>query len=228
MVKKRVTVIECTKSTAIISRSCDNVAVVECGCPGDDDYEDLALCSEAFGPILAIVELSNNSSPSEDFLASVAVPFLNNKKNIFGSLSCTIISPRSLDEDKVSLALESLEYGTIAINTPSLLGFLAQSLGGVWHAHPSSPGRQSGAGHVGNQFRVSLPAKSVVYGPSLVTTPIFDSAKPPPDILIDALTTMKCSHSTFAGTMRIFKLICVSFLGALFSYFLPIEKIQSV
>jgi len=224
--ESRATVVECTKTIGFVNRHCDNVAVVECGSPNDTDYENMALRSEAFGPVLAIVELSNDGNKSEDYLNTVAVPFLNNKENIFGSLSCILFAPASFDPKKVSIAVESLEYGTIALNTPNLIGWIAASAGAFWGAHPSAPGRESGAGLCGNQFKVSSPAKTVVQGPSLATAPAFDGAKPPPKLILDALSTMDCSNSTLVGILRIQYLLFVSFLNVIMSPFIPADTMK--
>lgn len=224
--ENRAVVVECTKSTGLANRSCDNVTVVECGSPNDSDYENYALRKEAFGPVLAIVELPNEID-NDDYLSSIAVPFVNNKENIFGSLSCSLLAPASYDKKKLSRAVETLEYGTIAINTANLLGWLGACRGAVWQAHPSAPGRESGSGYIGNIFDIPSPAKTVVHGPSLAQAPMFDGAKPPPKLIIDALYTMDCSHTTLRGILGIMYMFSISFVKMFLSPFLPEKFIKS-
>jgi hypothetical protein len=73
----------------------DQVVLVECGTPGEDGYNSHPLLEEAFSPILAIVELDHNKEEDDSYLLKTVIPFLNNKDNIFGSLSCSIYTPVS-------------------------------------------------------------------------------------------------------------------------------------
>ena len=225
--EERVKVIDCDKTTGAVHNKSDNVTVVECGTPGEAGYEDSAIKMEAFGPVLSIVELPAAFNEKE-FLNSVAVPFVNNKNNIFGSLSMTLVAPGTYDTKALDFAVEAIEYGTIGVNTANLLGWLGACRGGVWCAHPSAPGRESGAGYCGNQFKVAAPAKTVIRGQKLAKAPIFDGAKPPPKILIDAMVLMDCSHSTLVGITRIIFFFFVSLTKTILSPLMPsTDKIKS-
>ena len=219
--KDRVKTIESTEAIGVVSDTGDNVTVVECGSPNDPDFEGSAMRIEAFGPVLAIVELENDGSNKDDYLNSVAIPYVNNKENIFGSLSCGLITPTAYDSKKLDRAIESLEYGTVGVNTFNVFGWIAATKGAVWCAHPLAPSRESGSGFIGNQFRVSRPAKTVVRGSSIADTVLLDSAKPPPTILIDALYLMDCSSTTLMGIFRIFYLLTTSAIKKVLSSFMP-------
>mmetsp|Transcript_25504 Transcript_25504/g.58837 ORF Transcript_25504/g.58837 Transcript_25504/m.58837 type:complete len:598 (-) Transcript_25504:228-2021(-) len=215
----RVNVLKSSKTVGAVNRLSDNITVVECGTPGDTAYDNSVLLKEVFGPVLAIVELASDAGDTNDYLNSAAVPFVNNKENIYGSLSCTVIAPSSLESKELSRALETLEYGSICVNTLSVVGWLSACHGGIWGAHPAAPGRESGAGYCGNQFKVALPAKTVVHGPNLAQDPMFDGSKPTPKLILDALVIMDCSHSTFSGIMKILRLLLITSVNMLFSRF---------
>ena len=221
----RVKVIACETTTGAVNKESDNVTVVECGSPGEADYNDSAIKREAFGPILSIVELPV-AADVKGYLNSVAVPFINSKKNIFGSLSMCLLAPGTFDAKELDRAVESIEYGSIGVNTMNFLGWLSAIRGGVWCAHPSAPGRESGAGYCGNQFRVEAPAKSVVRGPALDKKPAFDGASPPPKVLIDAMYTMDTSRTTLGGIIRILYLFFITLLKAVLAPLTPAMKIK--
>lgn len=221
----RVKVIECENTTGVVRKESDHVTVVECGSPGEAGYNDTALKREAFGPVISIVELPSPADGA-DYLNSVAVPFVNNKTNIFGSLSMCLIAPGSFDVKELDRAVEVIEYGTIGVNCQNFLGFLASLSGGVWCAHPSASGRESGAGVNGNQFRIAAPAKSVVRGPSLEKNSVFDGANTPPQIVIEAMYTMDCSSTTLVGIVRILYLLFITLLKAILAPLIPAKKIK--
>jgi len=215
--------INCPKSTGVTNNTSDDVVIVECGSPGEANYEPSALLKEAFGPLLAIVELSGTSSlqPGQDYLNDIAVPFVNDKSNIMGSLSCSLHAPDTLDMRVVDRAVESLEYGAIGVNTPNFLGWLAACIGAVWGAHPSAKGRESGAGFGGNQYRIQNIAKTVIRGPKLGDKVMFDGANNPPVLILDAMTTMECSRSVFMGILKILHLFLVRAVEATIGMILP-------
>jgi len=224
--EERVKVIQCKETTGTVNKESDNIAVVECGSPGEVGYNDTALKREAFGPLISIVELPLPSVET-DYLNSVAVPFVNNKNHIFGSLSACLISPSGFDAKELDRAVESIEYGAIGVNTPPLICFLGANLGGIWCAHPSAPGRESGMGYNGNQFKIAAPAKSVVRGPTLANNSTFDGASPPPKFIIEAIHIMDCSHTTLAGTARILYLLFITLLKAILTPLIPAKKIKT-
>jgi len=186
----------------------DQVVMLECGTPDEPGYNSVGLKTEAFGPILALVELSSSGSSEKAFIENVAAPFVNNKTNIYGSLSCSVIVPTSSKQDKFTLetSLASLEYGTVAVNTWTAMGYFAMLKGCIWGGSPHDKTGQSGTGYVGNQYGLAKPVKTVVYGPPLTTNPFFDLGTPAPRIVLDALWTMSTAPSIFVGIVQILHL----------------------
>ena len=155
---------------------------------GSDQYNGYAIQTEAFGPLLAIVELpsninndattSNNARSDDDtgigYLVHSAVPFVNNKENIFGTLSCILMHPtrsqfsyknyQNMIKEEV---ISKLNYGTVNVNTHAWMGFFASSRGGQWSAHLKDVHGQSGNGFVGNGYMLKNVEKTIVYGQSL-------------------------------------------------------------
>jgi len=198
----------------------DEVVLVECGTPGEESYNSTPLLSEAFGPLLAIVELDGEKA--NDYLTNVAVPFVNNKSNIFGSLSCSIFTPLSRgDLNRVSLepVLAALQYGSININQFNALGYFTACRGGIWGGHPAEKLGQSGRGHIGNQYGISNIAKVVVYGPSLTNKPSFET-NPVPPVIADILRELTLAPSVFRGFVRVVMIVLPkSFFGLLYRQF---------
>lgn len=162
----------------------DAVTIIECGTPGTQTYNDKALKIEAFGPVLAVVELEYEKSKEEDYLENVAVPFVNDKSNIFGCLSCNIITPNeTTNGEKVQKAIENLNYGMIAVNEWAALAILPYVLGGVWGPYALDKTGQSGAGFIGNQYAIPHVEKMVLFR-SLNVRPAFDEVSQPPSVFI--------------------------------------------
>mmetsp|Transcript_1886 Transcript_1886/g.3916 ORF Transcript_1886/g.3916 Transcript_1886/m.3916 type:complete len:615 (-) Transcript_1886:94-1938(-) len=211
---KCTTVIAPSISEETLVRDRDQVVVVECGTPGEEGYNPEPLLTEAFGPILAIVELDHDGSDENgDYIPRTAVPFLNNKENIFGSLSCSIYTPASnngTEHNRQGLqsAVASLDYGAICINQLNILGYLTATKGGKWGGVDALG--QSGNGNVGDLYGIigsNKTAKAVVYGPPLETKPLFDLGNGPPNVVLDALMEIVCSPSVYSGMVKVFKLI---------------------
>jgi len=205
----------------------DQVMVVECGTPGEEGYNSKPLLVEAFGPLLAIVELVGSEQEDiDEYLANVVVPFLNNKENIFGSLSCSVFTPTSkglLDRDALQRVLSTLNYGTIAINQMNLFGYTVSAKGGIWGGHSLETIGQSGNGNIGDIFGIigNNAAKVVVYGPQLESKPLLDNANPPPPIVLDIVREFVCADSILKGMRSALSMIFSrAFYGAI-SY-LPI------
>jgi hypothetical protein len=200
----------------------DQVVVVECGTPGEDGYHPEPLLMEAFGPILAIVELDDTkgvipprAGDGDSYLSNTAVPFLNDKDNIFGSLSCSIFTPASKGNvrDRAGLrsALSALRYGAICVNQWNAFGYFSAARGGVWGGHRLEDRMQSGNGMVGDLYGIIGDGKgcgkSVVYGPPLSSRPAFDLARQPPSIVFEMMLELTCSRTTFGGIVRAMMLV---------------------
>jgi acyl-CoA reductase-like NAD-dependent aldehyde dehydrogenase len=154
-------------------------AIVDCGTYGSDTYyNNKALRMEAFGPLLATVNLPGD--PSESYLTDVAVPFVNNKENIFGSLSCSIIYPKKFNQNVIEEATAGLNYGCVGWNTATLYGYLGVGSGGIWGASVYDNTGETGRGRVGNVYEIPNVAKSVVSSRSLTFPLIFNKELVPP------------------------------------------------
>ena len=87
----------------------------------------------------------------------------------------------------VERALGALEYGSVALNVWTVLGFMASGKGGTWGAHPfASDGDRSGRGANGNIYAKRHAVNTVVRGGSL-ENPAVDFATLAPPIVYDAL-----------------------------------------
>jgi len=146
----RATVVEGKKSIGIKRNSGDCVVLLECGTPSKDNFDGTALTQEAFCPALAVVELQSQKHNTEEYMENAVVPFLNNKENIYGSLSCMIISPKSVSDDVIMLekTISLLQYGTVAINSPTLFGYEVAMAGGTWGGHHQEFKHESGESQV--------------------------------------------------------------------------------
>lgn len=195
----------------------DFVALIECGTPGEKGYNDKALKTEAFGPVLAIIELDYDKKKEDDYLVNVAVPFVNDKSNIFGCLSCNLVSPqRTIKSAKIQKAIEHLKYGMIGVNEWIALAILPAVLGGVWGPYGLDKTGDSGLGFVGNQFGIPHVEKMVV-SRSLKLPPAFDEVAQPPPIMINDLGFLWATQPSnkvllfFQGTMIVIHAI-IAFL----------------
>ena len=145
-----------------------NPFVVECGIPGTDSYDGYALQNESFGPLIGIVELPGGSADTtKDYLLNTVIPFLNKKENIYGSLCCNLVYPKSENQEVMDMAIAKLQYGAVAVNTLPVFGYFSIPLGGRWGAHPLDFTGQSGRGFLGNAFNVPNVEKTVIYSRSL-------------------------------------------------------------
>ena len=190
----------------------DHVKLVECGTPGEEGFNPQPLVVEAFGPTLAIVELASGGDEKEAYLANVVVPFLNDKENIFGSLSCSIFTTKSEGNvgcEALRKVLATLNYGTVAVNQMNLFGYNTAAKGGMWGGHSNETLGQSGQGNIGDLFGIigDSAAKVVVYGPPLETKPLLDNASPPPAAVMDIILQIVCSDSILKGMGNAFALM---------------------
>lgn len=171
--------------------------IVDCGCYGEDGYNDYALLNEAFGPLLAIVELPGNDEDKKDYLLNTVVPFVNNKDAMFGTLSCSLIYPRDLvDSSIIRETTGALNYGCVAHNTWSSYGYYAAvACGSIWGGSKFDRNAQSGRGFIGNYFCVKNVEKSVIYSRSLAFPIIIDKEFIPPAFLTNAGSAVYTANS---------------------------------
>merc|ERR1712176_989858 len=191
----------------------DQVMIIECGTPGHEGYNSKPLVAEAFCPILAIVEMDGDEK-DDDYLKKTVVPFLNNKDNIYGSLSCSIFTPKSKGElssrKELQEVFASLQYTSICVNQVGMFGYLSAVQGGLWGGHFLEKRGQSGDGFIGDQFGLAendFNAKAIVYGPSLEEKPQLDLAKPPPAIVMDILLELTCTPNIIRGVIGAVSLV---------------------
>ena len=78
---------------------------------------------------MAIVELSRGDCDGR-YLLETAVPFV--KKEIYGSLSCSLVLPKEADKKMIRVATGALNYGCVALDTWSFYGYYSFYHGGVW------------------------------------------------------------------------------------------------
>merc|ERR1719231_130091 len=86
--------------------------------------------------------------------------FVNSQ--VYGSLSCTLLSSKSADENLIDKVIYDLCYGCIAVNTWTALGYPSISKGGVWGAHPHDKNYESGRGRIGNIKNLKYVTKTVL------------------------------------------------------------------
>jgi len=162
-------------------------AIVDCGTYGSVTYyNNRALRMEAFGPLLATVNLPGD--PSESYLTDVAVPFVNNKENIFGSLSCSIIYPKKFNQHVVEEATAALNYGCVGWNTATFYGYIGLGIGGIWGASVYDNTGETGRGQVGNVYEIPNIAKSVVSSRSLAFPLIYNKELIPPKFCVSLVS----------------------------------------
>ena len=158
--------------------------IVDCGTYGNDNFNGHALRNEAFGPLLVIMELPG--TPDDNYLLDKAVPFVNNKDNIYGSLSCCLVFPKKYDAKIVREAAGALNYGCVALNTWSFYGYLGLGHGGTWGGSKFDTTGQSGRGMIGNLHMIPNVEKTVVSSRALTFPLIIDKNLVPPKMLCDA------------------------------------------
>ena len=196
--------------------------LIDCGSFGTEAYDGNAIIKEAFGPVMGVVELPGGDNV-EDYLLKVVAPFLNDKSNIFGTLSCSLMIPESL-ENRVKvqqLAIAAIRYGSIGVNVWTGMNYTAMLSGAIWCGHGREEKKQSGNGYVGNHFCIPNVEKTVVYYTSLTKSPITDKNKEPPAIVHDALFYLMVSKTNVEAFVKIFILLIIRFI----SLILPINKV---
>ena len=120
--------------------------------------------SEVFAPVMTEKRLGGDSA--EDYLKK-AINYCND--NLHGTLGANIVihprTRREIGEERFQELIASLEYGCIAINTWTGLGFL--TVQGTWGAFPGHTldDVQSGIGFVHNTYMFDKPERTVVEAP---------------------------------------------------------------
>jgi len=185
----------------------DETLLIECGAAADKAFDGEALQREAFGAVLALVEVGTapGDATRPDYLSAVAVPYAN--EACAGCLSCSLFVPASADGEEVERAVAGLHYGSVAVNGWSVLGYVAACKGASWGAHPMG-GPRSGCGVLGNGYGHSLVVKTVVRGPPLSSSPLFGGPAPPA-LVFDALHTALSAPSAATALLRVWRLLLV-------------------
>ena len=127
---------------------------------GMKENSKYALENEPFCPALTICTLRTTGKMPEDYL-EMAVGLCNT--HIFGSLSASMSAPSSMrDDPSVSSAVQSLKYGTVALNGWSAFAYGMKGL--PWGAHPGETleAVESGIGAVNQYCFIDHVVKGVV------------------------------------------------------------------
>ena len=158
----------------------DEVYIINYGLISNKKQNDYCLRNEAFGPVLVIAEVENNNL--ETYIEKV-VSTLNSDK-VYGSLSCSILTPSSVSNEVIDKLILELDYGTIAINTWSVFGYTAAALGGTWGGYYKTI--ESGRGRIGNIYQHNHVTKTVIRNESLENLQI-DLSNIPPTFVLNLL-----------------------------------------
>lgn len=108
--------------------------------------------AENWAGVLQEVSLPGTDASPQSFLHK-AVEFCN--KECWGTLSASIFVPPHVQKahpEAVESAVADLQYGTVAVNAPSFVGFAVPQL--AWGAYP---GRQA---HVSQQASACMPTSA--------------------------------------------------------------------
>ena len=174
--------------------------------------------SEAFGPVLSVLELPYEKMKNGDYLNDVVIPFVNDKSKIFGSLSCTlIVPPATVNSEPVQKAISSLRYGAVCVNQVAFSGYNAMIYGGIWGANAIDSTGQSGTGQIGNHYRIPHVEKSVVYGPDLMTAPPINNKMIMPAVVVDSLRLFFVCQGKMDFVFRISTMLCGRILDGILS-----------
>ena len=153
------------------------VTIVDCGTYKTKNFDGYSCVNEAFCLVLGWVEVEGSLSEMAAFV---------NSDEVCGSLSCTVLSPKSADAERVEAALREFKYGTVAHNNYNLLGYTAMGVGGMWGAYPTD--KRSGVGTLGNVFRVEGAVNQILRGGSLEKMTL-DVSQKVPVVVADVLHT---------------------------------------
>ena len=167
----------------------DMVMLVDLGIVNHEYDDCYTLRNEVFCPILAcgFIQYSGNI---DDYVKEVCN--FSNSRKLCGSLSCTVLTPKSLSSKYVDECVRRLNYGTIAINIWSVSGYGAAMSGGTWGAHYTD--RRSGRGRIGNIYKIKNVTKTIISGQRLEKPTMFMDDLPPKLIMdLVYLLTVRCS-----------------------------------
>ncbi|CBZ52618.1 hypothetical protein NCLIV_024060 [Neospora caninum Liverpool] len=138
----------------------------------DMPEDNFVAVEEMFAPVCAEVALDTPATVAE-FLPK-AVQYVNEK--VRGTLSVSVsVKPNGpKDEQAVEDAIVDLRYGSVHVNTLTMLAIAFPSL--IWGGHPGGSllDLQSGIGVYGNCYGFKRPIKSVLRAPFLNFTQLHD------------------------------------------------------
>ena len=190
----------------------DMVMLVDLGIVNREyEYDDYSLKNEAFCPVLVcgFIEYNRNI---DDYIKEVCN--FSNSKKLCGSLSCTVLTPKSLPCKYVNECVRRLNYGTIAINIWSVSGYGAALSGGTWGAHYTD--RRSGRGRIGNVYRIKNVTKTIISGQRLEKPTIY-MYDLPPKLIMDYIYLITVLCSSFSEkVLNTFHFLIYRFLSNIF------------
>lgn len=169
----------------------NDVVLIDCGIlNGNSSFNNYCFDKEVFCPVLVKGEIDYEEGNTDDYLERVC-DFAN--KELHGSLSCSVLFPDSLHSEYIiEKCIKLLDYGTIAINIWSVIGYMAALVGGTWGAHYND--RKSGRGRIGNIYKIKYVSKTIIRGQKLENETNFTRPLPPKIIInLIYLLTVKCS-----------------------------------
>ncbi|MGU3432249.1 aldehyde dehydrogenase family protein [Actinomycetes bacterium M1A6_2h] len=160
------------------------------------------LQTEYFSPVIGVIELPYNGKE----FARRAVATAN--EDFIGTLGVNIVAhPDTLADlgSELETLIESLKYGTVAVNAWTALGFL--TAGAPWGAFPGHTldDVQSGIGVVHNAYLIERPERTVARGPfrpaprSILNREMALTPKPPWFVTNKTAATTGRLMTVFAG-----------------------------
>ena len=191
--KERITELNTKSGIDILSQDVCEVPYSASVTDNDDEYY---FHNEIWGGSIIFKNLESNSVT--DFM-SKATYFCNQK--LWGNLGCTVlIKPKTEKKylDDFEKMVDSLQYGTVAINEWSALGFAIPTL--PWGGYPGNKDSdiQSGQGYVHNTFLFESPLNGIVrtqFKPLLNIDPPWFITHSNSDKVLKNLTLYLCTNS---------------------------------
>lgn len=191
--KERITELNTNSGVDILSQDVCEVPYSASVTDKDDEYY---FHNEIWGGSIIFKNLESNSVT--DFM-SKATYFCNEK--LWGNLGCTVlIKPKTEKKnlDDFEKMVDSLQYGTVAINEWSALGFAIPTL--PWGGYPGNKDSdiQSGQGYVHNTFLFESPLNGIVrtqFKPLLNIDPPWFITHSNSDKVLKNLTLYLCTNS---------------------------------